>query len=76
MDRHDQELLDKQVAHIQPATPYVSTVIAVVLSVFFLGVIFGDLLSSAGPVASAPIQVASNDSMPTMAQLFGAPIRR
>jgi hypothetical protein len=77
MDRHDQELLDKQVRHVQPATRYEGAAIAIAVSVFFAGVVVGGLLfSSNEPVSSAPMQVASNDAMPTMAQLFGAPIRR
>jgi hypothetical protein len=55
MDRHDQELLDKQMRRLEP--PRNDGVIAVMLAVMFVvGMTLGSVLS---PHQSEPIQIAS-----------------
>jgi hypothetical protein len=69
MDHHDQELLDKQLSHIQPVRQSEATTILVILVVFLAGLMFGDFLSA--PNQPRQQQLASNDGVTSLFQ--GAP---
>jgi hypothetical protein len=68
MDRHDQELLDKQVRHLRPPRRDGVLILALV-AVFFGGMALGGFaVEYKGP----PVRVAANDT-PAIALLRGAP---
>lgn len=54
MNRHDRELLDKQVSRLQPAPRRDSMLILVMTSVFIAGLTAGGLLFSFGSNPSTP----------------------
>ena len=54
MNRHDRELLDRQMSHLQPAPRRAGMLIFIMASVFIAGVTAGGLLFTSGNRPSMP----------------------
>jgi hypothetical protein len=70
MDRHDQELLDRQLRRFQPAPRNNGVMILAITAVFFAGMTLGGFLFA---YRSAPMRTASNTASPAISLLNGAP---
>ena len=71
MDQRDQELLDKQLRHLNPYPRSDGVMMLAILAVFFAGMAFGGFLF---PYKSEPMQIASNDATPAIPFPNGAPL--
>jgi hypothetical protein len=66
MDRHDQELLDKQLHHVWFAARADGVVIPLLLAVFFTGMALGGFFYA---YAGAPMHIAANAYAPPNQQV-------
>jgi hypothetical protein len=60
MNQRDQELLDKQVRHLNPYPRSDSVMMLAIVAVFFAGMALGNFLFA---YKGQPLQIASNDAM-------------
>jgi hypothetical protein len=72
MNQRDQELLDRQVARIAPASHNDGVILLAVLAVFLAGVTLGGFLVD----KTEPMQVAANDPAPAFSHGAPPPIRQ
>ena len=63
MDRHDQELLDRQLGHLMPPPRSDGVLILAILAVFFGGMALGGFLFG---YESGPTRLAANNVPPAM----------
>jgi hypothetical protein len=63
MDRHDQELLDRQLGHLTPPPRSDGVLILAILAVFFGGMALGGFLFG---YESGPTRLAANNAPPAM----------
>jgi len=70
MNQRDQELLDKQLRHLNPYPRSDSVMMLAILTVFFAGMALGGFLFA---YKSEPLQIASNDATTATSVPNGAP---
>jgi Anti-sigma factor NepR len=70
MDQRDQELLDKQLRHLNPYPRSDSVMMLAILAVFFAGMALGSFLFA---YEGQPLQIASNDAMTATSVPNGTP---
>jgi hypothetical protein len=70
MDRHDQELLDRQLRRFHPAPRNDGVMVLAIAAVFFAGMTLGGFLFA---YKGGPMQTASNAASPAISLLNGAP---
>jgi sugar (pentulose or hexulose) kinase len=70
MDQRDQELLDKQLRHLNPYPRSDSVMMLAILAVFFAGMALGSFLFAS---EGQPLQIASNDAMTATSVPNGTP---
>jgi hypothetical protein len=64
MDQRDQELLDRQLGRLTPASRNEGVMILTILAIFFGGMALGGFLVG---YKSGPTQIAANNPVPAMA---------
>ena len=70
MDQRDQELLDKQLRHLNPYPRSDGVMMLAIVAVFFAGMALGNFLFA---YEGQPLQIASNDAMTATSVPNGTP---
>jgi hypothetical protein len=75
MDKHDRELLDKQVGRLAPPPRGQGVLMVAITGVFLVGIMVGGLMFARN--TEPPVQVASNDGTAALSFfLNGRPVSR